>query len=192
MTLGGCDTADLACDRLFLGLSVLGDPSPAHAAEHLATTVPAPQLAPATKDRCDRYGVVSEDLEERLWSAALPELLTTPGAFDGIASDGWDWRGSGKAGSFRVRDLGGRRTRLEINWILSCLVAEQLGALEQLAVVHTRRREIAEQVAGQLAASIGFPRERILVGETGSVLAAHAGAGVIGVVALPTVNHQRV
>jgi DegV family protein with EDD domain len=70
-------------------------------------------------------------------------------------------------------------------------VAGQLGALEQLAVVHTRRQEIAEEVAGQLAASIGFPRERILVGETGSVLASHAGAGVIGVVALPTVNHQR-
>jgi fatty acid-binding protein DegV len=56
-------------------------------------------------------------------------------------------------------------------------VAERLGALEQLAVVHTRRQEIAEEVAGQLAASIGFPRERILVGETGSVLVSHAGAG---------------
>jgi len=62
---------------------------------------------------------------------------------------------------------------------------ERLGPLEHLAVVHTRRQEMAEQVAGWLVERIGFPRERIWVRETGVVLASHAGVGVIGVLAVP-------
>lgn len=62
---------------------------------------------------------------------------------------------------------------------------ERLGSLEHLAVVHTRRQETAEKVAERLAARIGFPRERVWVQETGVVLAAHAGLGVIGVLAVP-------
>nr|HID14032.1 DegV family protein [Anaerolineae bacterium] len=63
---------------------------------------------------------------------------------------------------------------------------ERLGPLEHLAVVHTRAQEMAEEMADRLAERTGFPRERIWVRETGAVLASHAGAGVIGVLALPT------
>jgi DegV family protein with EDD domain len=70
-------------------------------------------------------------------------------------------------------------------------VVEQLGPLEQLAVIHTRRQEMAEEVADRLAEHIGFLRERIWVRETGTVLSAHGGAGLIGVLALPTANGAR-
>jgi DegV family protein with EDD domain len=63
-------------------------------------------------------------------------------------------------------------------------LVEDLGPLEHLAVVHTRRQELAEQVADRLAQRIGFSRERIWVRETGPVLASHAGVGVIGVLAV--------
>lgn len=62
---------------------------------------------------------------------------------------------------------------------------EQLGSLEHMAVVHTRRQEMAEKVAERLAARTGFPRERVWVRETGVVLATHAGPGVVGVLAVP-------
>ncbi len=64
-------------------------------------------------------------------------------------------------------------------------LVERLGPLEHLAVVHTRSHEMAEEMANRLAERIGFPRERIWVRETGAVLACHAGAGVIGVLAVP-------
>ena len=64
-------------------------------------------------------------------------------------------------------------------------LVERLGPLEHLAVVHTRRREVAEELADRLAECIGFARDRIWVLETGAVLASHAGPGVIGVLALP-------
>ena len=64
-------------------------------------------------------------------------------------------------------------------------LVEQLGPLEHLAVVHTRYREKAEQVADWLAERTGFPRGRIWIRETGAVLASHAGAGVLGVLAVP-------
>jgi DegV family protein with EDD domain len=70
-------------------------------------------------------------------------------------------------------------------------VVEQLGPLEQLAVIHTRRQEMAEEVADRLAEHIGFLREHIWVRETGTVLSAHGGAGLIGVLALPTANPER-
>lgn len=62
---------------------------------------------------------------------------------------------------------------------------EEIGALEHLAVVHTRRQETAERVAGQLAQCTGFSREHIWLRETGPVLSCHAGPGVIGVLAVP-------
>jgi DegV family protein with EDD domain len=70
-------------------------------------------------------------------------------------------------------------------------VVEQLGALEQLAVIHTRRQEMAEEIADWLAERIGYPRERIWVRETGPVLSAHGGTGIIGVLALPTPKEAR-
>ena len=64
-------------------------------------------------------------------------------------------------------------------------LVERLRPLEHLAVVHTRRHDRAEDVSQLLAQCTGFPRERVWVRETGVVLASHAGAGVIGVLALP-------
>lgn len=59
-----------------------------------------------------------------------------------------------------------------------------LSPLERLAVVHARNAEVAMSLADRLAERIGFSREDILVGETGAVVASHAGAGAVGVVAL--------
>jgi DegV family protein with EDD domain len=64
---------------------------------------------------------------------------------------------------------------------------EGLGPLEYLAVVHTRRQEMAEQMADWLAERTGFLRERIWVRETGPALASHAGPGVIAVLAVVAV-----
>jgi DegV family protein with EDD domain len=63
--------------------------------------------------------------------------------------------------------------------------AEKMGPLEQLAVLHTRSQEMAAEMADRLAERLGFSRERICVRETGAVLSAHAGKGVIAVLALP-------
>jgi len=65
-------------------------------------------------------------------------------------------------------------------------LVERLRPLDHLAVVHTRRHDQAEDIAQRLAQCTGFPRERVWVRETGAVLSSHAGAGVIGVLALPT------
>jgi DegV family protein with EDD domain len=64
-------------------------------------------------------------------------------------------------------------------------LVEGLGPPEDLAVVHTRRQETAEEVADRLAERTGFSRERIWVRETGPVLSCHAGVGVIGVLTVP-------
>jgi len=80
--VNGVDTAEEALADV---RRRLGDRSPTHAAEHLAATVLALQLVPAAHER---YWLIASDLEERLWHAALPELLSMPGAFDGIARDG--------------------------------------------------------------------------------------------------------
>jgi DegV family protein with EDD domain len=66
-------------------------------------------------------------------------------------------------------------------------LVEGLGPLEHLAVVHTRRQEMAEQMADWLAERTGFLRERIWVRETGPALASHAGPGVIAVLAVVAV-----
>lgn len=60
-----------------------------------------------------------------------------------------------------------------------------MGSLERLAVVHTRRSGDAEAVADQLAERTRVRRASILVREAGVALAAHAGPGVIGVLAVP-------
>ena len=64
-------------------------------------------------------------------------------------------------------------------------LVDQLGPLEHLAVVHARRLEGAEQMVDWLAEQTGFGRERIWLRETGPVLASHAGAGAVGVLAIP-------
>ena len=64
-------------------------------------------------------------------------------------------------------------------------LVEELGPLEHLAVMHARSQELAEETASRLAELVGFPKERILVRETGAVLASHAGPGVIAVMAVP-------
>ncbi len=85
----------------------------------------------------------------------------------------------------QLRLLGAARSfQRGLRRILS--LVERLGPLEHLAVVHTRRQETAQEMAGRLAERIGFPRERIWVEETGAALASHAGTGVIGVLAVPT------
>ena len=66
-------------------------------------------------------------------------------------------------------------------------LVEGMGPLEHLAVAHARRHETAEDVAQRLAERTAFPLERILVQETGAVLSAHAGPGVIGIVAVPAI-----
>jgi DegV family protein with EDD domain len=60
----------------------------------------------------------------------------------------------------------------------------KLRPLEQLAVMHTRSAERAAGMADALAHELGYPRERIYVGETGPILGVHAGPGVIGVAAV--------
>lgn len=64
-------------------------------------------------------------------------------------------------------------------------LVDQLGPLEHLAVVHARGLDKAEQMVDRLAERTGFTRERIWLRETGAVLASHAGAGAVGVLAIP-------
>jgi DegV family protein with EDD domain len=83
----------------------------------------------------------------------------------------------------RVQLLGVTRSfRRGIERLLD--MAEELGPLERLAVMHARNVERAEALADRLAERLGFPRDEILVGETGAVVASHAGAGAIGIFAV--------
>jgi DegV family protein with EDD domain len=67
----------------------------------------------------------------------------------------------------QLRLLGAARSfQRGLRRILS--LVERLGPLEHLAVVHTRRLETAQEMAGRLAERTGFPRERIWVEETGA------------------------
>jgi len=61
---------------------------------------------------------------------------------------------------------------------------EPLRPLERLAVMHTRCAGKAHQMADALARQLDCPRKGIPVAETGPVLGAHAGPGVIGVAAV--------
>jgi DegV family protein with EDD domain len=68
-------------------------------------------------------------------------------------------------------------------------IVEQLAPFQELVVVHTRNLTTAEATADQLAQRTGFPRASIRVRETKGVLAAHAGSGVIGILALPILDN---
>ncbi len=63
--------------------------------------------------------------------------------------------------------------------------AETLGPAERLGVIHTRRREMAVEIADTLASRMDFPREKIWVREACSALSSHAGPGTIGIAILP-------
>jgi DegV family protein with EDD domain len=58
----------------------------------------------------------------------------------------------------------------------------RLGPLENLAVIHTRREAVAQQLADELARLTHIAREHIWVEETGAVISCHAGEGVIAAV----------
>ena len=53
--------------------------------------------------------------------------------------------------------------------------------VEQVVIAHAHSAEEAEAIADELAQTLPFPREKIMMIEIGSVLIAHAGQGVIGV-----------
>lgn len=55
----------------------------------------------------------------------------------------------------------------------------RVAPLEAVAVLHTRRPGIAQEVADDLGRLTNIPRGEILVVEAGAVIAAHAGEGVI-------------
>jgi DegV family protein with EDD domain len=57
-----------------------------------------------------------------------------------------------------------------------------LGALEFLAVMHVRCRDVAEQVADELSHLLGVSRAEIWIGEAGPALACHGGEGVISII----------
>ncbi|HIP95926.1 MAG TPA: DegV family protein [Anaerolineae bacterium] len=61
---------------------------------------------------------------------------------------------------------------------------ERLMPVEQLAVVHSRFAEAANDMAQKLAQLTGLPLSDVLVAETGPALASHAGPRVIGVAAV--------
>jgi len=58
---------------------------------------------------------------------------------------------------------------------------DDMTPVDHLAVMHTRNAAVAEALADRLAERLSFPRDQILVGETGAVLASHAGAGAVGI-----------
>ncbi len=60
----------------------------------------------------------------------------------------------------------------------------RLAPLEKLFVMHTRRPEIAQQLAGELAQVTHIPREEICVGEIGAVVACHTGEGLMAALAV--------
>lgn len=51
---------------------------------------------------------------------------------------------------------------------------------EMVAVAHTRTPDMAQRLADQLAASLDYPRDEVLVAEAGPVLGVHGGAGAFG------------
>ena len=60
----------------------------------------------------------------------------------------------------------------------------QLDPVQSLAVVHVRCLELAQRMAGALAAKLSFPLESILLTETGPLLSTHSGPQVVGVIAV--------
>jgi len=60
-------------------------------------------------------------------------------------------------------------------------LARSRGEYDDLAVVYTTTRDVAEQVADLCAAAGLMPRERIYVAQAGGVLGTHVGPGAIGI-----------
>jgi DegV family protein with EDD domain len=60
-------------------------------------------------------------------------------------------------------------------------LAQSRGTYDELAVVYTTTRDVAEQVADMCAAAGMLPRERIHVVQAGGVLGTHVGPGAIGI-----------
>ncbi|HEY63691.1 MAG TPA: DegV family protein [Caldilineae bacterium] len=77
-----------------------------------------------------------------------------------------------------ARSLKGALRRIESE-------ASHWGAMEQIAVAHTRLPEFVEEVARRLAEEFHVVRENIMVEEAGPAFAVHAGPGALGVVLLP-------
>ncbi len=69
-----------------------------------------------------------------------------------------------------------------VNWLVDTV--ENANVFEHMAVVHTRRRELATEIANRLAKRTSFPRECIWIKEATVVLACHGGEGVIGVMTI--------
>lgn len=59
---------------------------------------------------------------------------------------------------------------------------QRLALLEYLAVMLTRRQEVAERLADELAKLLHRPREQIAVGEAGVALSAQGGEGLVAMV----------
>ncbi len=57
---------------------------------------------------------------------------------------------------------------------------------EYVAVVHTRRQELARQVAGRLADRLGFDISRVSINEAGAAMSSHGGEGLIGALVVST------
>jgi DegV family protein with EDD domain len=55
------------------------------------------------------------------------------------------------------------------------------GPVKYLAVVHTRSPDVARKTAERLSERLSYPRQDVLVIETGPLLSTHAGPGVIGI-----------
>lgn len=77
-----------------------------------------------------------------------------------------------------VLPLGRVRSRKKALDRLVSLV-EELGRLEELAVLHTRALSDAHALAARLAAS--FPRQRVVIAEVGPIIGTHVGPNGLGV-----------
>jgi DegV family protein with EDD domain len=61
-------------------------------------------------------------------------------------------------------------------------IIQALAPFREIAVLHARAPELAEQLASRLAA--GHPRQRIVVAEIGCILGSYAGPGAYGIVVI--------
>jgi DegV family protein with EDD domain len=73
-----------------------------------------------------------------------------------------------------------RSFRKGLNYILHEMIGYK--PVDQMAVVHTRRPELAATFAGELADRMGFERSRIIICEAGAVMSTHGGEGLIAAV----------
>jgi DegV family protein with EDD domain len=73
-------------------------------------------------------------------------------------------------GAARSRQKAMQRIRQEI---------AKFAPAEMLFVIHTRSPELATVLAQSLSDEMNFPREQMMVGETGPVLSCHGGPGII-------------